>query len=502
MNEEEKEEASLGEKISLKFRKKFFVSKAITIMIIAILVAAYVALNLMLTDIDLPQFDVTEYKVYTLSDASKKAIANIGDKEIKIYTYGYAEDSQFIKFLKQYNEVNKAITYEVINDESGKDLVTKYGLDSGNVVVIMQSGDSEKIIDSSEFSSYDYTTYQAIDITEQTLTNSILALAEENKPTVYFVEGHDEVESDLLGVLKGFLQNEAFNVNTLNILSTGKIPDDCSVLAIMSPRKDLLESEVPAIKDYINRGGNIYFSQDLLEQGTTFPNFQSILDEYGVSVENGYIMENSTDYSTNIPFVFYPTVSNSHKITEDIALMGQNMLLVDSGRLNFKTDDELKALGVEKNVLLTSSDESSFVTDLTADLETAQKTAQVGSSNIAAVLTKKINPTSEEDKEAEEDSITSELVIIANGTYIEDVTYSALDSQYPMSYMGSNKDFALNSFSYLGQKENILTIRKDMSSSTYTPTVVQNRIVIAIITLVPILIIVIGLLVWRRRRKM
>lgn len=500
MNEEEKEEASLGEKISLKFRKKFFVSKAITIMIIAILVAAYVALNLMLTDIDLPQFDVTEYKVYTLSDASKKAIANISNKEIKIYTYGYAEDSQFIKFLKQYNEANNAITYEIINDESGKDLITKYGLESGNVVVIMQSGDSEKIIDSSEFSSYDYTTYQAIDITEQTLTNSILALAEENKPTVYFVEGHDEVESDLLAVLKGFLQNEAFNVNTLNILSTGKIPDDCSVLAIMSPRKDLLEAEVTAIKDYINRGGNIYFSQDLLEQGTTFPNFQSILDEYGVSVENGYIMENSADNSTNIPFVFYPTISDSHKITQDIALANQDVLLVDSGRLNFKTDDELKALGVEKNVLLTSSDESSFVTDLTADLETAQKTAQVGSSNIAAVLTKKINQTAEGEKT--EDSIESELVIIANGVYIEDVTYSALDSQYPLSYMESNKDFALNAFSYLGQKENILTIRKDMSTSAYSPKNYENRIVIAIITLVPILIIIIGLLIWRRRRKM
>ncbi len=501
MNEEEKEGASLGEKISLKFRKKFLVSKAITILIIGILVATYVALNLMLTDIELPQFDVTEYKIYTLSDASKDAIKKLKDKEIKIYTYGYEENSQFIKFLKQYNEVNEAITYEIINDESGKDLVTKYGLEPGNVVVIMQSGDSEKVIDSSEFSSYDYTTYQAIDITEQTLTNSILALAEENKPTVYFVEGHDEVESDLLGVLKGYLQNEAFNVNTLNILSTGKIPDDCNILAIMSPKKDLLESEVAAVKEYINRGGNIYFSQDLLEQGTTFPNFQSILDEYGVSIENGYIMENSTDNSTGIPFIFYPTVSSSHQITEDIALSGQKILLIDTGRLNFKTDDELKALGVEKNVLLTSSEDSSFTTDLAADLETAQKNAQVGSSNIAAILTKEINPTTE-GEEQKQDSVKSELVIIANGVYIEDVVYPALDSQYPLSYMGSNKDFALNAFSYLGKKENILTIRKDMSSSTYTPTATENRIVVAIITLVPILIIVIGLLIWGRRRKM
>ena len=56
---------------------------------------------------------------------------------------------------------------------------------------------------------------------------------------------------------------------------------------------------------------------------------------------------------------------------------------------------------------------------------------------------------------------------------------------------------------YLGGKDNILTIRKDFSTSTYTPTTIQNLIVIAIVVGVPVLIILAGIVVWvyRKRRK-
>ena len=61
-------------------------------------------------------------------------------------------------------------------------------LQEGYSVLIIESGDSKKVIDAStDFSSFDYTTYQTIDTTEQTITNSILAITEENKPNVYFV---------------------------------------------------------------------------------------------------------------------------------------------------------------------------------------------------------------------------------------------------------------------------------------------------------------------------
>ncbi len=500
MNEEENKKAKLGEKISLKFRKKLLVGKMTTFLVVLILILAYIILNLMVSQLDLPIIDTTQYKVYTLSDASKKAVEKI-DKDITIYAYGFEENKALMNFLKQYHEANDKIKYEVLSEETNKDLVTKYELEEGYMVLILKSGDSEKIISSSEFTTYDYTTYNQIDVTEQTITNSLLSLTEEHKPNVYLVSGHGEYTENELGVLVGFLRNEAFTVNTLNIATQGKIPDDCNILAIMSPTKDFMETEVAAVKEYINRGGNIFFTKDLLEQGTELPNIQSILDEYGVSVENGYILENSSAGIADYPYIFTPAPSAYHQITQDIA-SDSYMFLMYSGRLNFKTDDELKALNVEKEILLSSSETSSFITELSKSLSEAQASAQTGASNISAILTKTIPASTENQAEGStSEDVKSNLVIVANGLFVVD-TRSPLSDQYPISYLGSNKDFAINAMSYLGKKDNILTIRKDISpSTTYQPTNAEHRVVIAIIVLVPIFIILLGIMIYHNRKK-
>ena len=191
---------TLKEKISLKFRKGLIVSRTTTILIILILLAAYVAINVGVQNLDLPEIDVTENKIYTLSDASKNAISNV-NQEVKVYAYGFEEDGSLIKLLKQYNKVNEKINYEIINEETNYSMVQDHDLKEGYYVLILKSGSSEKVIDAStDFSTYDYTTGQSIDTTEQVLTNSILSLNQENKPKVYFMQGHGEYESSAIQV--------------------------------------------------------------------------------------------------------------------------------------------------------------------------------------------------------------------------------------------------------------------------------------------------------------
>lgn len=506
MKEKDENKVKFNEKLSLNLRKKWLVDGTKTLLIVAILIAAYIALNLGINKIDLPKIDVTENKIYTLSDASKDAISKI-DQEIKLYAYGFEEQNNFIDLLKQYNKVNDKITYEILTEESNYDMVKKYDLSEGYYSVILKSGETEKVVSSQEFTTYDYTTYERIDTTEQVMTNSILALTEENKPKVYFVEGHSEFSANELGVLNGYLQNEAFEVETLNIASKGSIPDDCDILAIMSPNKDFFEAEVTAIKEYINKGGKIYFSMDTMAEGASFPNIQAVLDEYGVSIENGYVLEMASNQSIGqYPYIFMPQISSSHKITSDIST-DSYMWLMYSARLQYKSDEELENLKVEKENLLSTSDEAMFVTDLSADINSAKSSAQTGTSEIAAVLTKTVGTENSEqngDDNTSEDNtnLKSELVIVATGNFITDYK-SPLSESYPLSAIGSNKDFVINSMAYLGDKGNTLTIRKDMASSTYQPTDTQNIIVTTIVFAVPVVIIIMGIVVWslRKRRK-
>jgi ABC-type uncharacterized transport system involved in gliding motility auxiliary subunit len=486
------------EKFSLVLRRKWLVNGTKTLLIVAILLAAYIALNLWIQTLDLPEIDVTENKIYTLSDASKKAIEKV-DQETTIYVYGFDEKTTLVDLLKQYNKANDKIKYEIITEETNLEMVQEHSLQEGYYVLILESGDSEKVIDaSSDFYSYDYTTYQQIDTTEQTITNSILALTEENKPKVYFVEGHQEYSQSETQVLTTYLGNEAFEIETLNIATKGQIPDDCDILAILSPNTDILDSEAQAIKDYINRGGNIYFSMDVISETVSLPNLQSVLDEYGVSVKNGYILEYAEDKSSsNYPYIFMPEVSSTSEITADI-YTDSYMWLVYSAKLQFVDDDALEALNVTKETLLSSSDESAFITDISSTLQSATQTAEYGSSEIASLVTKTITSTNEN---GEEETNTSKLIISASGSFISDYTISALSSNYPLSYLGSNKDFVINSLSYLGDKGNTLTIRKDMANSTYTPTETQNRIVLTIIFAVPLVIIFAGIVIWNYRQK-
>lgn len=494
------EKTTLKEKISLKFRKNWVVNKTVTILLVLILFAAYICINLWTQSLELPEIDVTENKIYTLSDTTKEAIGKI-EEDVTIYAYGFEEDGNLIKLLKQYGEANSKIKYEVINEENNYNMVQEYDLKSGYYILIIKSGESEKVIDgSTEFSTYDYTTYQSVDVTEQTITNSILALSVENKPKVYFLQGHQEFKAEEMQVLTSYLQNEAFEVNYLNLITTGSVPDDCNILAIMSPTTDFIEQETQAIKDYINKGGNIYFSMDTVSESTELPNIKQILDEYGVSVDNGYILEYAENQSmSNAPFVFMPQISSTSEITQDI-YTDSYMWLVYSARLKYKDDSELESMNVSKETLLSSSEESIFISDLNSELSSAISTGEKGQSEIGSLLTKAITTTNEAGEEV---TTNSKMVLVASGSFVSDYKIEQVSQNYPLSYLGSNKDFTINAMSYLGDKGNSLTIRKDMANSTYLPTETENKVVIMITFFVPILIIIIGVVVgiYRKKRK-
>lgn len=511
--ENEKSDVKFSEKFSLKFRKVVIVSRLFTILMVLVLISAFVGLNFWIQSLDLPEIDVTANQLYTLSDSSKKALETI-NQDIKIYVFGIDENDSVVGLIKQYCEANDKITYEMLSSETNLAKVQEFELEDGYSIVVLESGDSKKIIDtSSEFHSYDYTTYAEVDTTEQTLTNSILSLSTENKPKVYFVEGHEEfkIASDSnpqveLGVLSTYLKNEAFDIASINLMSNQNVPEDCDVLAIMSPETDFLENETQAIINYINQGGNLFVTRDVLSQDSQLVNFQKILDVYGVSVENGYILETDADkVVSNYPYVFRPQISNSNEITSDIA-SDSYMWLAYSTKLNFLSEEELKNLNVTYEELLGTTDSAIFINDFSSDINAAAASSQKGHFTVAAQVTKTISEgSSAEETENEEasDGVQSKLIISGNGQFMTDYIVSELSNQYPLSYLGSNKDFAINAISVLAKKEGGLTIRKGMAGTSYvfTATAEQNRIVLAVIFIVPIVILFIGMIVWRQRKK-
>lgn len=476
-----------------KLKKNLVVNKTKTILLSIILIALFIVVNVMTLGADFPQYDLTENQIYTLSDASKDVLKNVKTK-VNIVAYGFDETSNLVGLAKQYVATNPDyLTFELLTEESNNSKVQKYGLSSGYMVVILESGDKYKLIDAqSEFTVYDNTVYGVVDRTEQVITNGILGLDSNTTiKKIYIVDGHGEyTEEEMYSTLQS-IGAENFEYQRINLITTELELGDNDVLVILSPMNDINEIELKKLREYTNKGVNVLYTQDYTEG--TLPNFTAFLSDYGVSVVNGYIIETDSNYTAEEGSIYFmPHVSSTHEITSEMYSDGYYMLLSQAGKLTFSSDDVLSNLKVERNDLLKTSTEAIFTANLD-DVEVATNTMETGEFVLGSILTKTVGKQNDKD-------IKSELIVVSTGSFITDY-YMNEKSPIPLSSIGRNRDFFINSLSELTDKTNYLKIRKGMDSSTFESTIEQRRIVFAICVLIPISIIVLGIVIYKLRKR-
>lgn len=472
-------------------KKKWLRDTAKTTLLVAILIAIFVGINYGVQKLDLKDIDVTKDKVNSISDQSIEQLKKV-DKNVNIYFFGYEEESTGVKLAKQYKQANDKISYEVIERGSRQDLESKYGITEDTTVIIIEVGEKSKILTSDELYTYDYSTYEQIDLTEQKITNSIMILVSDVNPKVYFLTGHNEYSlENHMTILSAYIKNEVNDIETLNLVAKGEIPADCSVLAIMTPDEDFTDMEVTKITEYINKGGKILWFSEPELNGKKYPNIQKILDLYGVTLAEGIVKETDSDklVSGSTNFVI-PNINSSNKITEEISKSGM-VILLNPGKIDFADDNKLEELGVEVNNILTSSEKAFFRKDMSIKSTTATDSEETGTFTIASQVDKKIN-----------EDTTSSMIICASNLFITDYNNVPIGTQnVPMVYLYNNSDIVLNSIAYLSKREDAITIRKNTNVVTYTATEQQNNIIQAIIFGIPVLIVAIGVVVSRMRKR-
>lgn len=169
-------------------KKKWIRDSLLTTSLILILIAIFILVNLLFMNLDIAPLDFTQQKLYTLSDESKEQIANV-QQNVTMYFFGYDEASTAITLAKQYNDVNNKISIQIIDTSERPDLAAQYNVSTNSQLVAVQATERYKIIDSSEMYTFDSSSYQYIDITEQKLTNAILDVTIAQKPQIYFLTG-------------------------------------------------------------------------------------------------------------------------------------------------------------------------------------------------------------------------------------------------------------------------------------------------------------------------
>lgn len=477
-------------------KKKWLVNTSKTFLLVVILVAIFIAINILMQKLELTPIDFSQEKLFTLTEESKEKVKNI-DKDVHIYFIGYTDEDTSVDLAKQYKKANEKIIAEAVDINDRPDLVQKYGIENGTQGIIVECGERSKVLTENDLVTYDTTTYETISIAEEKLTSSILNVTSNEIPKVYFLQGYsDYALTSNMNYLNMYLANEINEIKTLNMLSQGKVPEDCKTLVITTPNKDFDEVTTKAIKDYINQGGSILWLNAGLIKAQDFTNVNSILALYGVnSFETGRIFEtDSSKMVAGAPNIIFPTIGYS-TITKTMYNTA-GVVLVDATKINVE-EDKLEELKVEKTDILTTSETSFFRTDYTISSTNKQENETSGEFIIGAELQKTIT---EENEETGENKKVSKMVIIGENAFTTDYPLTQ-NSQYPIVAEVNNKDIVLNAIAYLVDREEDITARKSTGTVTYTATETQDIIVKVIIFAVPIMIIVVGIIIWQIRRR-
>ncbi len=478
-------------------KSKVFKKNSFTILLIAVVIAMYLAINLGIQAIDISDIDLTKEKFFSLSEESKNRLKDV-NQEIKIYMFGYEEDSSVVDLAKQYSKYKDNIKFEIVSVTERPDLAQQYNITTSDeeyqTVVFECEGRNIKA-NSYDFFTMDYTTYEEIDLTEQKMTNSILGVTLENAPKIYFLTGHSEYGiNNYFGILTEALKSEVNEVETLDLLVKNEIPEDCKTLIIASPKTDFTDYETELIIKYINNGGNILWLSDYTNSGV-LSNTKKILDLYGVNVSNnGIIVEQDTSSMLmQTQDLILPTLNKESEITSAFATSGK-VLFIDSGKIDIADEENLDELQVTVTELLTTSEKSFYRTDLSNGSSRPSEGEEIKSYIVGALATKII------DKE-EENNVTSQLVIYANNAFATDTPITISQQAANAIYFYNNQDLILNSISYLTERTDSITIRKMHSTVTYAPTEAEDLTVKVIIFTFPLIIIVVGIIVWMQRRR-
>ena len=497
---EKKEKKAKKDKKPNKFieiiKKKWLVDGTKTAVLILIIVVAFIGINLGMQKLELTPIDFSQEKLYTLTDESKERVKEI-DKDVNIYFVGYSDDDSTLDLAKQYKKSNEKIIAEAVDATSRPDLAEKYGIESGAEGIIVECGDKSKVLTSSDLVTYDTTTYETISIAEEKLTSAILSVTSNKIPKVYFLEGYSEFSLDQnMYYLSMYLENEINEVDTLDVLSVGKVPDDCDTLVITTPNKDFDDVATNAIIDYINSGRNILWLNGAVTTQKDMPNVNKVLAMYGVNpFEVGIIRETDSSKMVSgsqdliIPEIEYSTLTKDLYNTTGV-------IMVNATKINIDTD-KLEELNVTETDLALASESSYFRTNFNNQASNATSDEGTGTFIVGAELEKTIKEANEENGES---AVTSKMVIYGENYFITDYQLSQ-NSQYGAIQLAYNKDLVLNSIAYLVDREEDITTRKSTGTVTYTATDEQDSIIKVIIFTVPALIVLAGIIVWQIRRR-
>ncbi|RKZ35169.1 hypothetical protein DRQ33_00335 [bacterium] len=412
------------------------------------------------------RIDSTAENLFTLSDGTKKILANL-DEKVKILLFDNPDapiNQDAVDIIIEYDQFSPHIDYEIIDPDRNPQLSNKYNVTEYGQAVIIYNERSKTI--------------SAPD--EEKLTATIKQIVWGGGKKVYFLVGHREFspfskKAQGLSIFAQSITYEGLDFDTLNLFATSDIPDDAGMIVIIGPKTNPLSGELDMLSSYFENGGKLLV---MLNPGQS-DSLAKFLTRYGVRIHNNMIFDLSSQGSMfglgpEMPII--RAYESRHPITAEFNLLTMMPTLC--------TVSKIQGLQTpfEYTELARSSEKSWADIDWQTEKAVFDPRKDIpGPLTIACAIqypNRKDSP---------------RMVVIGDADF---VTNEYID------FMG-NKDFALNIVNWLTEQEKMISIRpKNPKNRQLLLTPEQeNRILYISILALPFLALIFAEIAWWLKQR-
>ncbi|MCR5650554.1 MAG: Gldg family protein [Lachnospiraceae bacterium] len=264
---------------------------------------------------DIMQYDFTENRIFTMSAESKDFLDSL-DKDVTIYVLSEKDRVELpvVKTLDEYEAYSDHIHVEYKDISKDPQFPSKFTEDTvtgGDLIVVC--GENSRTVAGVDLfeTEIDYQTFSqtitGLDAEGQ-ITAAIAGVTSDRKTIMKVMAGHGEFEVKDLGLLFASLKKTGITPEQINLLTVSKI-EDCDMILIAAPLDDYSEEDCKKVREYLDGGGCAVILSGYSENGKKLDNFNNLLSDYGVSITEGLIEDTDpAHFYGNNPLYLLPQI--------------------------------------------------------------------------------------------------------------------------------------------------------------------------------------------------
>ncbi len=427
--------------------------------------------------------DVTDDGLYSITVQTEEILANL-QEDVTIYVIA-AEDSAdttVAQTLKCYEDASEHITVTYVDPLVNPQFYTQYANSMSQHSLVIESAKRYKVVDYNDLyqMEVDYTTYPySTNVTgydaEGQITSAISYCTSEDMPKVYMVAGHNEYSLD-----SGFttaLEKENIEYETISLMEYDAVPGDAECLMIHAPEQDFSKDDAKKVIDYINQGGKVFITAEYVPDDQ--PNFESIMEAFGISLIKGYAVDMQTDNYYQTPIYLLPNIEVS---SYSSGLTGSHTYVFAPYAQGLEVPADTEE--IIYTTLLTTSDEAYVKTNLEAATSFEKEEGDVDGPFAIGVVAEKTT-----------DAGTGTLFVFSCAQIFTDDASQAV--------AGTNQQLFSNIMGTVANHEISVSIPVKSYTMEYLTASSADIVVFELVAIVmiPLALILTGLVIWLKRRK-